>query len=99
MVRGRETARPFGLFFVVALLAGCGGGGGGGSSLESQLSKKSKLEITDCKKEPSDSLLSLPNTQAYTCKYKDTVSGERKGYLAYVDADGNAVSGAPSPFG
>jgi hypothetical protein len=79
----------------IAIVTG-GCGGGNGSSLEAQLSEKAKLEITDCKKE-TDSLLALPNTQVYMCKYKDLVTGELDDYIAHVDADGKVVSGMPFP--
>jgi hypothetical protein len=79
---------------VAIVTAGCGGGSG--SSLEAQLSEQAKLEITDCKQE-ADSLLALPNTQVYMCKYKDRVTGALDDYIAHVDADGKVVSGMPFP--
>ncbi|MGH3105122.1 MAG: hypothetical protein ACRDN6_13600 [Gaiellaceae bacterium] len=79
----------------IAIVTG-GCGGGSGSSLEGELSEKAKLEITDCKKE-TDSLLAMPNTQVYMCKYKDLATGELDDYVAHVDADGEIVSGMPFP--
>jgi hypothetical protein len=80
----------------IAIVTGGCGGGGNGSSLEAQLSEQAKLEITDCKKE-TDSLLRVPNTEVYMCKYKDLATGELDDYIAHVDADGKPVSGMPFP--
>jgi hypothetical protein len=89
-------AKVLGLSAVITLgLAGCGGGG---SSLESRLSAKSKLEITDCKKTDDIGIGRIPNTQAWVCKYKDTVTGERHRYLALTDSKGNPVEGLPDPL-
>jgi hypothetical protein len=82
---------------IVVVAAGCGGGGGG-SSLEAELSKKTKLEISDCVRD-NDSIYALvPNAQAYSCKFKDEVSGKLHGYVAYVDADGKLVGGTVDPL-
>ena len=81
----------------VLVLVGCGAGGGG--SIESQLSSKSKLEITDCKKSNDIAFgVRIPNTQAYHCKYKDTVTGQRHRYIALTDAKGKILEGSPDPL-
>jgi hypothetical protein len=92
--------KVFCLFLVAAFALSVSACGGGGGSLESQLSKKSKLTITDCKKtDKVAGIVRIPNTQAYSCKYKDTVTGELHGYIALTDAKGKPLEGRVDPLG